>query len=391
MKMDNLGSPMRIYDRVLRQIQKHLANRVKTPFEIRLWGDHVYYFGEGEPAVEILVQDRKGLAALGRLDELAICEAYMEGNLDVVGDMLGFVGLRAALNDRHPLDYLWRRIAPWILGRVATNRRAIEAHYEFDNDFYLEFLDATRCYSQALYNNDDEPLETAQQRKLDFAIKSCALKRGDHVLDVGCGWGSFMERAGQLGIQVTGLTISHQSEKFVQALIDCLQLPAQVLNQDFLRHEAPESYDAIVILGVMEHLPDYSVVMQRIMRLLKPGGRVYIDASAFRDKYVKPTFVSRYIFPGDHSYFCLHEFLTAVASTPMELLTVYNDRHSYYLTCKAWAEHLEGARDDIIGRWGEEQYRRFRLYLWGSTFAFLNRDMEAYRVILERPGTSESC
>jgi cyclopropane-fatty-acyl-phospholipid synthase len=66
-------------------------------------------------------------------------------------------------------------------------------------------------------------------------------------------------------------------------------------------------------------------------------------------------------------------------------MVVQNDRHNYYLTCKAWAERLEAARDDIIRRWGEQLYRRFCLYLWGSTFAFLNRDMEAYRVILERP------
>jgi len=83
-----------IYDRILRRIQKQLANRVKIPFEIRLWSDSVYRFGEGEPAVDILVRDRKGLAALGRLDELGICEAYMAGSLDVVGDMLRFVGLR---------------------------------------------------------------------------------------------------------------------------------------------------------------------------------------------------------------------------------------------------------------------------------------------------------
>jgi cyclopropane-fatty-acyl-phospholipid synthase len=119
--------------------------------------------------------------------------------------------------------------------------------------------------------------------------------------------------------------------------------------------------------------------------LLKPGGRVYLDASAFREKYSKPTFVSRYIFPGDHSYFCLHEFLTAVAKTPLEVLAVYNDRHSYYLTCKAWAENLESARDEIISRWGETLYRRFRLYLWGSAYAFNSRGMDAYRVVLQRP------
>jgi cyclopropane-fatty-acyl-phospholipid synthase len=135
----------------------------------------------------------------------------------------------------------------------------------------------------------------------------------------------------------------------------------------------------------MEHLPDYPAVLRQFERLLKPGGRVYLDASAFREKYSKPTFVSRYIFPGDHSYFCLHEFLTAVAKTQLEVLAVYNDRHSYYLTCKAWAENLESARDEIISRWGETLYRRFRLYLWGSAYAFLSRGMDAYRVILQRP------
>lgn len=129
-------------------------------------------------------------------------------------------------------------------------------------------------------------------------------------------------------------------------------------------------------------------MLRRLQRLLKPGGRVYLDdldASAFRGKYVKPTFISRYVFPGDHSYFCLHDFLGAVAKMQLDVLAVYNDRHSYFLTCKAWAGNLEAARDEIIRRWGEALYRRFRLYLWGSAYAFLNRGMEAYRVLLERP------
>ncbi len=386
MGVTSIPASATIYDRILRRIQKQLANRVKTPFEIRLWGGRVYRFGEGEPAVGILVQDRKGLAALGRLDELGICEAYMAGSLDVVGDMLRFVGLRRVLSDSHRLDYLWCRIAPWIVGRFTTNRQAIAAHYEFDNEFYLQFLDnSTRCYSQAVFERDDESLETAQSRKLTFAIESCGLKPGDRVLDVGGGWGSFTEHAGRRGIHVTSLTISQHSERFLKDLIQRHKLPAEVLNQDFLTHEPCEPYDAIVILGVMEHLPDYPAVLQRLQRLLKPGGRVYLDASAFREKYVKPTFVSRYIFPGDHSYFCLQDFLAAAAKTSLDVLTVYNDRHSYYLTCKAWAENLEAMRDEIIRRWGEALYRRFRLYLWGSAFAFRNRDMEAYRVLLELP------
>jgi cyclopropane-fatty-acyl-phospholipid synthase len=373
-------------DRLARLIRKRVfGDRVKIPLEVRLWGGRTYRFGAGEPAVKILVKDRKGLSALRRLNELRICEAYMNGSLDVQGDMLGFASLRPGLHDRRPLHDLWQRVAPWLVGRIKTDRHAIAAHYDFASDFYLRFLDPTRCYSQAVFERDDEPLETAQRRKLDFAIDACRLEPGDRVLDVGGGWGSFTEHAGQRGIEVTSLTISRESETFLTDLIERRQLPCRVVNQDFLAYRSPEPYDAIVILGVMEHLPDYPAVLRQVQRLLKPGGRVYLDASASRDKYDKPGFIARYIFPADHAFLCLHDFLHAVAKSPLEVLTVDNDRHNYFLTCKAWAENLEAAREDIVVRWGETLYRRFRLYLWGSAQAFLSRGAEAFRVVLERP------
>lgn len=373
------------YDKVFRLIQKQVADKIKLPIEIQLWGDHVYHLGKGEPVIRILVKDRQGLSALSELDEVSICEAYMAGSLDVSGDMLGFASLRGLLSDHHPLHSLWARIAPLFVGRVQTDRQAIAGHYDFSNQFYLKFMDSTRCYSQAVFECDDETLETAQHRKLDFAIEACQLKPGDRVLDIGGGWGSFTEHAGRGGIRVTSLTISQQSEIFLTDLIGRQQLPCKVLNQDFWEHRSPDPYDAIVILGVMEHLPNYPAVLRHLQSLLKPGGRVYLDASAFREKYSKPTFVSRYIFPGDHAYFCLHDFLAEVAKSRVEVLEVYNDRHNYYLTCKAWAENLDAARDEIVSRWGEMLYRRFRLYLWGSAQAFLSREMDAYRVVLEYP------
>jgi cyclopropane-fatty-acyl-phospholipid synthase len=131
-----------------------------------------------------------------------------------------------------------------------------------------------------------------------------------------------MEHAGRRGIQVTTVTISRQSEQFLKDLIQRLRLPAEALYRDYLVYDSPEPFDAIVILGAMEHHPDCPAVLRRIRGLLKPGGRVYLDASAFREKYVKPTFVSRYAFPGDHSYFCLHDFPGAVAKTQLDVLAV---------------------------------------------------------------------
>lgn len=372
-------------DKMFRSFQARIANRIKVPFAIRVFGDRNYLFGRGQPNIEIRVNDKAGLAAISGLDEVRICEAYMEGSLDVIGDMLGFISLRSALTDRHPLHRLWQRIAPFFTGSEHADRGAIASHYNFDNEFYFTFMDATRCYSQAVFERDDEPLETAQCRKLDFAIEACGLKAGDHVLDVGGGWGAFSEHAGRRGIKVTSLTIAHNSEQYLNDLISRLQLPCKVLNQHFLSHETTEPYDAIVILGVMEHLPDYPAVLQKFQQLLKPGGYVYMDASATREKYSKPTFISRYVFPGDHTLFCLHDFLASAAKTPLEVVAIHNDRHSYFLTCKAWAERLESARSEVISRWGEQLYRRFRIYLWGSAYAFLDYKADAFRVVLQRP------
>lgn len=373
------------YDRIIRLIQKHLGNRISTPFELQFRDGRSYHFGNEEPVISFTINDRNGLAALCSFDELKFCEAYISGSLDVAGDMLKLPGFRHILTDRHPFHYLLSRILPMFIGRLHTNQTAIACHYEHDEDFFLIFMDPTRCYSQAVFERDDETLETAQRRKLGFALEACRVQAGDRVLDVGGGWGTFTEYAGRKGVRVTSLTISRKSEQFIADLIQRLQLPCHVLYQDFFEHMSPEPYDAIVILGVMEHLSNYHAVMRQFRKLLKPGGRVYLDASAYREKYSKPTFISRYIFPGNHSYFCLHDFVAKVDKTDLEVLAVHNDRYSYYLTCKAWAENLDAARDEIVRRWGEMLYRCFRLYLWGSAFAFLSHGLEAFRVVLERP------
>jgi cyclopropane-fatty-acyl-phospholipid synthase len=372
-------------DKIAQRIQNYLADKKVVPFDIRLPNKNIYHFGEGNPRFKITVNDQKGLMALVKFDQLSFSETYINDGIDIEGDMWDVVSSRASLHDRHPLHTLWRRIAPFLKGQLFTNKTAISNHYEYENEFYLKFLDSTRCYSQAVFEHDDEPLETAQRRKLNFVVNSCNLKPGDRVLDVGGGWGAFVEHAGKQGINVTALTLARHSERFLKDLIQRLQLPCEVKFGDFYQYSSPEPYDAIVILGVMEHLPDYGAVLEQFQRLLKPGGKIYLDASSFRERYSKPAFISRYVFPGNHRYFCLHEFLSKVAKTNLEVLRVYNDRHSYYLTCREWARNLELSRQEIIDRWGEKLYRIFRLYLWGSSYAFYCRSMDAYRVVLERP------
>ncbi|MBI5429417.1 MAG: class I SAM-dependent methyltransferase [Nitrosomonadales bacterium] len=386
MKSANIVEPW-----LVQRIQNHLADKVVAPFSVRLPDKSIYRFGDGDPAFTISLNDRNALLAIKQFDELSFTEAYINGSLDIEGDIWAVISCREILSDMHPLHSIWRRISPLFTGQVRTNRFAIADHYDHESEFYLKFMDPSRCYSQAVFERDDEPLETAQRRKLDFVVESCGLKPGDRVLDVGGGWGTFVEHAGKQGIQVTALTLTRKSEEFINGLIQCQQLPCKVIYGDFYEYASPEPYDAVVILGVMEHLPDYSAVVRQLQRLLKPGGKIYLDASSFREKYSKPTFISRYVYPGNHRYFCLHDFLTQVAKTKLEVRNIYNDRHSYYLTCREWAKNLDAEREEIVKRWGEKVYRIFRLYLWGSSYSFFNRGMDAFRVVLELPdGTSRN-
>ena len=125
--------------------------------------------------------------------------------------------------------------------------------------------------------------------------------------------------------------------------------------------------------------------LARYAALLKPGGNVYLDALAMRRKRNVSTFMKRYVYPGSSAPLLLHDYLKHVARSPFQLLSVTDDRHNYYLTCREWAQRLDAAREDIVRRWGEPIYRRFRLFLWGSAAGFDTGLVQAYRWVLHLP------
>jgi cyclopropane-fatty-acyl-phospholipid synthase len=356
-------------------------------FEIRLPNAASLRAGTGEPAFRVVVGNERGLSAIKSLDEVRIGEAYLNGDIDLEGDLVAALNLRGKFTDRHPLFYLWSTYGQRLLfGQVSRDKKWIGEHYDNESEFYLLFLDKqARCYSHGYFESDDESLESAIQRKLNTAIEACAIRPGSRVLDIGAGWGAFTEHAGKRGVEVTSLTISGESERYVNDLIRRQSLPCRVIQEHFLQYRSDEPYDAIVNLGVTEHLPDYAATLAQYHRLLKPGGRVFLDACATRAKYCFSSFVLKHIWPGNTTPLHLDSYLSEVAKTPFELLYIGNDRQNYLLTAKHWAENLDRSRDEIIGRWGERLYRRFRLYLWGCVQSFSADDVTAYRLLLELP------
>lgn len=365
------------------------------PFELRLPDRSAYLIGGavgggGEPAFTVQIATEKGLAALEAFDELAVAEAYMDGDLDIEGDLLTAFKLRPVLGDPHPFKYLFATyIEPFLFGQVGRDKKWIKSHYDVDPEFFLLWLDRSlRAYSHGFFERDDESLEAGMERKLRYAFDACGIQPGQRVLDIGGGWGSFLQFAGEQGVHVTSITISDESERTMLDLIRRRGLTGcEVVKEHFLEYRPPRRtppFDAIVNLGVTEHLPDYRRTLAQYHRLLKPGRRVYLDAYSGR-KHGMPSFISKWVFQGNTSPLCLEKYLAEVAHTPFEVVVIKNDRHNYFLSCKKWAENLEAKRDEVIARWGKHLYRRFVLYLWSAANSFENGTLSAHHMILQLP------
>ncbi len=362
------------------------VGQVATPFSIELPDGEKRTIGEGKPEFHIGLRNERALRAVRSLDEGNISEAYLHGDIDIEGDMLQPFTLRNSFHDRHPLVLAWRFIEPLLFGQVYTNKQAIASHYNIDPKLFLSFLDPVfPAYSQGVYEHDDEPLSKALERKFDWAIEQCELGPGKTVLEIGPGWGAFAGHALQAGVRFTGITNSEVSQSYLQGKLANFGDNFDIVFSDFYDYEPKEPFDSIVIMGVIEHLPDYERVLKKFYRLLKPGGRVFIDGSAAKKKYELSTFMVRHIYPGNHSFLVLDDFLNKLAKTDLEVMEVQNDRWSYFLTFRQWARNLDAHKDYVRSTFGDFEFRKFRLYLWGATYEFLTRSLDCYRMILHKP------
>lgn len=355
-------------------------------FEVTLPDGSVQPFGPAKPSFSVTIKNQRGLRAISSIDEGRIGDAYVAGDIEMEGDMLMPFYLREQMKDLHPVVYAWRFLQPLLFGQIRTNRRAISDHYDIDSDFFLSFLDPNvPCYTQGVYASADETLEAATLRKFEYCFEGCKLKPGDHLLEIGPGWGAWLEYASARGIRCSGLTISRESANFLERKAEKLGFDWQIIFSDLLQYETDQQYDSIVIMGVIEHLPKYREVLEKFVSLLKPGGRIFLDGSACTKKYELSSYMVKYIYGGNHSFLVLHDFLDKLAKTPLEALEIFNDRYSYYLTFLQWARNFESHKDLIVERFGDFHYRRFRLYLWGAAYEFLSRSLDCYRMILRKP------
>ena len=235
---------------------------------------------------------------------------------------------------------------------LSRSKKNIHAHYDLGNAFYELWLDSSMTYSSALFQNlEDEPLESAQKNKYQKIIDSLNLKPGDNILEIGCGWGGFIEHASKLGINVTGLTISKEQFDYASSRITNLGGTQKILYEDYRVHEG--LYDAVVSIEMLEAVGSkyWNEYFNSIKRFLKPGSSALVQVITMHDEYFKtynvdPDFIQTYIFPGGE-LISDEAFFNCASIISLECKKVRSFGDSYAKTLELWNEEFQKRWDSV--------------------------------------------
>ena len=287
------------------------------------------------------------------------------------------------------------RSGPALRGRrhsPARDRAAVTYHYDASNEFYRLFLDSRMVYSCAYFASPDEPLETAQERKLDYVCRKLRLRPGERLLDIGCGWGALIvHAASRYGVVADGITLSEQQAEVARARIReaGLEERCTVRIADYRDLDAAGTYDKLASVGMFEHVGEAAMdaYFRQALRLLKPGGAMLNHAIAGTgpDGLHGQSFADRWVFP-DHEVLPIHVALRGAELAGFEVRDVENLRQHYALTLRHWLRHLETRRADAIHAASEPIWRAWRLVFAAAAYKFDAGKLNLYQTLLVKRG-----
>jgi cyclopropane-fatty-acyl-phospholipid synthase len=397
-----------------------LGNYRSCPFAIRLWeGTQWSPTPEHSPRFSLVL---KHPGALRRMflppNAVTLGEAYIYDDFDIEGDVEAGFGLADYIIDRRPslLEKLrWGiyllslpgqerpgslRRQSGLKGAVHSKKRdslAVTYHYNVSNDFYRLWLDQQMVYSCAYFTTPNESLEKAQQHKLDYICRKLRLKKGERLLDIGCGWGGLIIHAARhYGVKAHGITLSRPQAELANERIRELGLEDRCSAEVCDYREVPENekYDKLVSVGMFEHvgesrLEDY---FAKAWRLLRPGGAFLnhgIATSLAQPLPEGPSFIDRYVFP-DGECLPVATTLRTAEHCGFEIRDMESLREHYAMTLRRWVRRLEARRDQILQFTDEVTYRVWRIYMAGSAYGFGIGRLNLYQTLLVRPENGDS-
>ncbi len=354
-------------------------------------------FGSGEPSARIRIHDWGVFPTCLRHGDIGFADAYIDGRwetddlralLDVVvanrkameSLFFGNPVMRAVNRLRH----LLRR------NSRAGAKRNIHAHYDIGNAFYRLWLDETMTYSSALFGNGGQrTLADAQRAKYDRMIDELDLDTGAHVLEIGCGWGGFIERAVGRGLRVDGLTISEaQREHARERLADALQTGrADVLLRDY--RDEQRRFDGIVSIEMFEAVGEtyWPAYFRTLAKCLAPGARavvqtITIDDALFENYRRSTDFIQQTIFPGGMLP-SPTRFREEAAGAGLRVEKAFSFGQDYANTLAQWYGRFTEALPEVRAQGFDTRFERtWALYLAYCEAAFKHRNTDVFQFTL---------
>jgi cyclopropane-fatty-acyl-phospholipid synthase len=266
----------------------------------------------------------------------------------------------------------------------------VRHHYDVSNDFYRLVLGPSMVYSCA-YFGEETGLDEAQERKLDLICRKLDLRPDEHLLDIGCGWGSLVLHAvTRYGVRATGVTLSEPQAALARRRAAELGVADRVeIRVADYRELAGRHFDKIASVGMYEHVghAELATYVRTVSELLRPGGLLLNHGIArlFSPPPDGPTFINRYIFP-DGELHPVADLMALMMARGLEVRDVESLREHYGLTLRAWIQNLREHRAAATAVVGAERVRTWDLYMLGSALAFEDGDITVYQVLATREG-----
>jgi cyclopropane-fatty-acyl-phospholipid synthase len=351
------------------------------------------------PHAQLQVHDWRCASAIMRQGDIGFAESYRQQWVDCP-DLLSLFRLALQNEDAVATVHgawwalLIKRLAHWVFrdNSKKGSRRNIVAHYDLGNDFYKLWLDPTMSYSSAIFKDGmDGDLVQAQYAKYDRLIDAVGAQAGDHVLEIGCGWGGLAERAAQRGIKVTGITLSDEQLAWAQARMQRLGLSDLVDLSICDYRDVQGQYDHIISIEMFEavglrHWPGFFNVVRR---RLKPGGCAAIQSIDIADDrfetYVNGTdFIQQYVFPGGMLP-SPARFAQLAQDAGMQVKDRYSFGLDYAETLNRWMQQFDARLEPVNELGFDESFVRiWRMYLAYCEAGFREQRTDVKQWLLTR-------
>jgi cyclopropane-fatty-acyl-phospholipid synthase len=395
--------PARIIDHAARRIALDAARRIRVgqlTVELPDGSRGVYGDPDSAPTGEIRVHDTAAALRMLLGGEIGIGEAYMDG-LWSSPDLPALLRVAALNRERLALPIGWWRVPVRLRKTLAHrarrntragSRRNIEAHYDLGNDFYRLFLDETMTYSSAVFTGPDQTLAEAQRNKYAVMAERAGLRGGEHVLEIGTGWGGFaLYAAGELGCRVTTVTVSPAQHRLATERIAAAGLTDRVSVELRDYRDITGTYDAIVSIEMLEAVGAdyYATYFAACDRALLPGGRLSLQVIAFPDVAYEPqrrgaNWIQTYIFPGGLLP-SLAVIERSLHGTNLLVRRVDDIAPSYVRTLQAWRAAFLGQLDAVRAMGFDERFiRMWDYYLAISEAGFATGVTQDLQIVLEK-------